>query len=213
MARASSALRIAWLVPTLVVLVALAGCTSDGHIEILGYTTKPPFDTSIRTVYVPMFGNKTMMRGIEFQITQAVIREIEWKSPYKVTSDRCSADTELAGTVVSRRKGVINVNQLGEVREAELGLIVEVVWKDLRSGKILSVPNGIMPRDPNAKILPVQITPSGTYIPELGGSNASAEDQMVRQLAQQVVHMMESWTANCRGSQQPMIMNGPTFGP
>jgi hypothetical protein len=204
---APSASRIAWLLPTLLLCAAANGCTSDGHIEILGYTTRPPFDTSIRTVYVPIFGNKTLDRGLEFEMTKAVIREIEWKSPYKVVDNRDAADTELIGTIAGRRKNVINVNPLGEVREAELGLIVEVVWKDVRSGKILSVPNGIKlreglgkPPDPNAKPVPVVITPTATYAPELGGSNASTQDAMMRQTAQQVVHMMESWTANCRRS-------------
>jgi Lipopolysaccharide-assembly len=198
--------RNVWLVPMLILCAAANGCTSDGHIEILGYTTRPPFDTSIRTVYVPIFGNKTFLRGIEFEMTKAVIREIEWKSPYKVVDNREAADTELIGTVAARRKGVLNVNPLGEVRESELGLVVEVTWKDLRSGKTLSMPNGMRAREgfgkrePDAKIPPVIITPSATYVPELGGSNASAEDLMCRQTAQQVVHMMESWTANCRPS-------------
>ena len=67
---------------------------------------------------------------------------------------------------------------MGEVRDVELGLLVEVRWKDLRSGDILSVPNGIRRPDPvidpNAKPIPwVQITPSASYVPELGGSTAS----------------------------------------
>ena len=203
---APSASRFAWLVPTLILCATATGCASDGHFEILGYTTRPPYDTSIHTVYVPMFGNKTYLRGIEFEITKAIVREIEWKTPYKVVDNREAADTELSGVVVARRKGAININPLGEVREAELGLTVEVVWKDLRSGKTLSVPNGIQvrdglgKRDPDAKIPPVIITPSATYAPELGGSNSSAEDLLVRQLALQVVHMMENWNANCRRS-------------
>jgi hypothetical protein len=183
----------------------LAGCASDGHIDFLGYTTRPTYDRSIRTVYVPIFGNKSMVRGIEFEITKAVIREIEWKTPYKVVSDRSCADTELIGAVVGLRKNVINQNQLGETREAEIGFTVEVTWKDLRSGNVLSVPNGVIrpdltkidPLKTDTKPPPVLITPVGTYIPELGGSNASAQAQAIRQLAEQVVHMMESWNANC----------------
>ena len=150
---APSATRIAWLVLTLALCAAMTGCASDGHFEVLGYTTRPPFDTSIRTVFVPIFGNKTFLRNVEFEMTKAIIREIEWKSPYKVVDNREAADTELIGTIVGRRKGVINVDPLGGVREAEMGLVVEVTWKDLRSGKTLSVPNGIAARDgfdPNA---------------------------------------------------------------
>lgn len=171
--------------------LAIVGCSSDGHFTLLGYTTAPPFDRSIRTVYVPIFGNRTFRRGIEFELTKAVIREIESKSPYKVVSDRSQADAELTGTIVSRRKSVININQLGETREAELGFGVEVTWRDLRSGVDL---HGTNPhRDPTQPTPPALILPTGAYIPELGGSTASAEDQVVRQLARQVVHMMETW--------------------
>jgi hypothetical protein len=183
-------------------LFLMSGCTSDGHFAFLGYTTRPPFDPTIRTVYVPIFGNESYIRGLEFEVTKAVIREIESKSPYKVVSNCAEADTQLDGKILSRRKGVNNLNQLGEVRDVELGLLVEVRWKDLRSGDILSVPNGMRRPDPvidpNAKPIPwVQITPSASYVPELGGSTASAQDLLAKQLARQVVHMMEVWNVNC----------------
>lgn len=183
-------------------LVLLSGCTSDGQFAFLGYTTRPPFDPTIRTVYVPIFGNESYLRGLEFEITKAVIREIEAKSPYKVVSNCAEADTQLDGKLISRRKSPNNLNQLGEVRDVEQGLVVEVRWKDLRSGDILSVPNGMRRTepnlDPNAKPLPwVQITPSASYVPELGGSTASSQDAMAKQLARQVVHMMEVWNVDC----------------
>ena len=173
------------------------GCASDGNFTLLGYTTAPNYDSNIRTVFVPIFGNQTFLRGIEFETTKAVIREIEAKTPYKVVSSRGEADTELVGVIKGRRKAILGMNQLGEVREAEVGLIVEVVWKDLRSGETLSVPNGIVGRRdaslPPVPIPPVVITPSGSYIAELGGSNASAQDALAKQLARQIVHMMETW--------------------
>ena len=51
----------------------LAGCGWDGHFNILGYTTRPNFDESIHTVYVPLFRNKVFQtgpyRGREKEIT------------------------------------------------------------------------------------------------------------------------------------------------
>ena len=52
----------------------------------------------------------------------------------------CDADTELTGTIFSYNKNILNRNQLNEVREAETTLSVEVVWKDLRTGEILTRP-------------------------------------------------------------------------
>jgi hypothetical protein len=205
----------------------------------LGYTTRPNYDLGIRTVRVPIFQNVTFRRGLEFELTKAVIREIEAKTPYKVVSDECPADTELTGRIVNVTKNVINRNQLNEVREAETLLGVEVVWRDLRSGEILSKPQkgpgappppppnlplnapqsnpgvppplppnlppeapqsgpGMPPPPPN---LPPDAQPSkppvvllqsvGDFIPELGQSRTTAEQQNVNRLAVQIVSMME----------------------
>jgi hypothetical protein len=122
--------------------LALPGCESGGHFTFLGYTTRPNYDTCIKTVYVPIFQSTILLdetrRQIPFDLTKAVIREIEAKTPYKVVSDRSRADTELTGTVLTLTKNLVNRNQLNEIREAEMVLTAGIVWKDLRSGDYLS---------------------------------------------------------------------------
>ena len=120
--------------------LVLPSCSVDGQIELLGYTSRPNYDTEIRTVHVPIFKNVSFRRGLEFELTEAVIREIEAKTPYKVVSDPACADTELTGTIVSLNKTPITMNPLNEVREAETVLTVQVVWRNLRTGEILSQP-------------------------------------------------------------------------
>jgi hypothetical protein len=128
--------------PLLLVSMALVlpACDSDGHFSILGYTTVPNYDPNIRTVYVPIFENRTFRRGIEQELTMAVVRAIEQNTPFKVVSDCDKADTELRGTITAFTKGILNRNQLNEVREAETIMTVEVVWRDRRTGEILSGP-------------------------------------------------------------------------
>src|SRR5947199_10161411 len=131
-------------------MLLLSACNWDGHINVLGYTTQPMYDLGICTVRVPIFKNFTLRRGLEFQLTEAVVREIESKTPYKVVQD-CDADTESIGTIVGRSKAVVNYNQLAETREAQTTLSVEVVWRDLRAGhggEILSLPVPGKPGDP-----------------------------------------------------------------
>ena len=144
----------------------LPSCNWDGNFTVLGYTTKPQYPDHIRTIYVPIFKNLTMWRGLEFDLTRAVIREIEAKTPYKVVSSPFCADSQLSGTIVSLNKNVINRNQLNEIREAETTLAVEIVWKDLRSGEILSRPRP--PATANTSIPPIPaptLTP-GMPVPE-----------------------------------------------
>jgi hypothetical protein len=186
-------------------LCALAGCESDGHFTCLGYTTQPTYDMSIRTVYVPIAENWSYERELEFWLTKSVVRELGANSPYRVISDRSKADTELCMKIIARPKNVILVNQLGEVRDSELRLVIQVVWKDLRAGHvgdILSNPRRFdptlkpLPGEPAAKApkeVPIQITPVTTYVPELGGSTRMAEQDACDKAARSIVQMMEIW--------------------
>jgi len=180
-------------------LVLLPSC---GHFSILGYTTCPNYDTNIHTVYVPIFKNNTFRRGLEFELTRAVIREIEAKTPYKVVSDASRADTELTGTIIFLTKTVINRTQLNEVREAQTILAAEISWRNLQTGEILTKPRPA----PGAPIPPPPVVPPGApppppptvlvqsiggFIPEVGQSITTAEKENVDRLAIQIVSMME----------------------
>jgi len=180
----------------------LPSCAGDGNFTLLGYTTRPNYDTSIHTVRVPIFKNQTFYRGLEFELTQAVVREIEAKTPYKVVSASCDADTELTGNIVQFTKIILNRNQVNEVREAETIMGVEIVWRNLRTGEILSlpkkgpgapppVPADLPPGMPPPKPPPVLIQSVGHFIPEVGGSITTAQKENVDRLAVQVVSMME----------------------
>lgn len=259
-----------WAALGLSLLTLMLSACEGRNFTILGYTTKPNYDDRIHTVYVPIFKNITYQRGLEFDLTQAVVREIEAKTPYKVISDRDRADTELLGTIVTVTKNLLNMNQLNEVREGEYVVTVQVAWRDLRTGELLSQPrrpgqdapifmpppnSGLLgnPREPaimngptpprpvaiaaadnnpqaagdGSDTLPqptplpgsgspvpggpgmpppgsipapglppppppfVTIQSNANFVPELGGSRASALNDNVNRLAVQIVSMME----------------------
>jgi hypothetical protein len=128
----------------------VAACQNGGDFSVLGYTTKPMYDPTVRTVRVPIFVNRTMIRGIEFQLTEEVIKQIELKTPWKVVQSE-DADLELTGIVTGMPKRVTLQNNLNEVREAEVTLNVAVYLRDLRCGhapvNLNSVPfGGAVPR-------------------------------------------------------------------
>jgi hypothetical protein len=156
-------------------------------------------------------------RQVPFDVTRAVIREIEAKTPYKVVSNRDHADTELTGNILSLQKNLLIRNQLNEIREAETVLVVGVVWKDRRTGEYLSknrraanvlptpgipaldipelgaIPPPIVgpavPANPDAA--PVLVTGLGDFVPEIGQSNTTAYQQSINRLAIQIVSLME----------------------
>jgi Lipopolysaccharide-assembly len=182
--------------------LTVAGCTSTGQFNFLGYTTEPPFDNSIHTVYVPMAVNYTLRRGLEDYLTRAVIREVMLKTPYRTVSCRDGADTELVLKIKTWRKNYIIPTQTNQNRQSEIGFGVEVVWNDLRPGKlgeVLSNPKALsrelpLPGEdvpPTPVAIPLLLLPAATFEPELGGSNAVAEKTAIDRVAVQITSMME----------------------
>jgi hypothetical protein len=202
--------------------LALASCRS-GVPTIFGYQIGAAalYDDRISTIYVPVFTNRafqtTPYRGFEVDVTEAVIREIGTKTPYRVVSDPLKADTELLGNIVSITKNIMNRTQQNTVRDGEVIVAVDVVWRDLRDGTILSAPRKYrlpgtpapgdtppIPFDPTinpppplpepATLVPARIVAEGRYVMELGETNASAAKRVQNQIATQIVSMMEkSW--------------------
>jgi hypothetical protein len=150
-------------------------------------------------VRVPIFKNETMRQGLEFELTKAVIREIEAKTPYKIISGEGHADTELTGTITIMNKNVILRTPLNEIRSGETVMAVAVQWKDLRTGQYLTRPNkgpGSLPPDAplGAELLPpppVVVTSTADWAPELGESWATGQQRNINRLAIQIVSMME----------------------
>jgi len=197
--------------------LALAGCRG---FTIFGYQVGAAalYDENISTIYVPVFNNRAFQtnpfRGIEVSITQAVIHEIGAKTPFRVVSDPERADTELLGNVVSIVKNPLNRTQQNTLREGEVVVTVDVVWRDLRDGTILSAPRKPrlpgtpapadekpIPFDPNVPlpppgcevqpIVPARIVAGGRYVMELGETNSSAALRVENAIAIQIVSMME----------------------
>jgi hypothetical protein len=209
--------------------LAAAGCQS-GFPTLFGYRLGADalYDSNIKTIYVPTFQNRafqtTPYRGFEVDLTQALVTEIGRVTPYRVVSDPNRADTELIGVIMRIEKHNLNRTQQNTVREGELVVYVDVVWRDLRDGTILSaprknvVPTGTtlprtggespVPFDPNVPqppvivvapgLVPTSIIETGRYIPELGETNASAMQRVQYRLARKIVEMMENqWDLGC----------------
>jgi hypothetical protein len=132
----------AGLLATAALAALLPACSwqGGGHFTILGYSTRPNYPDDVRTVRVPIFQNKTYRQGVEFELTQAVVEAIERYTPFKVVNCDGPADTELKGTIVMFTRQTTLGNQVNEARQAEVVLLLEVVWMDLRTGEERSRP-------------------------------------------------------------------------
>ena len=64
------------------------------------------FRSDVRTVHVPIFESNSFRRFLGEPLTGAVVKEIEQRTPYKVTNSP-TADTILQGRIVYERKRVL----------------------------------------------------------------------------------------------------------
>jgi hypothetical protein len=116
-------------------LALVAGCSSDPS---KGYSFSSSYTESIRTVHVPMFKNPTYHRGLEQELTDAIIKEIQLSTPWKV-ADESVAETSLSGTIteVSMRRLSANRDS-GMSQELAVSMTVDFDWVDVRTGKSLA---------------------------------------------------------------------------
>jgi hypothetical protein len=110
--------------------IQVTGCAGD---PTAGYSMAAIYPADVRTVAVPILENDTLVRDIEFELTDALVKEIEARTPYKVTT-QVRADTILLARI--RR---VELTQLSKSRvtglgeEAVVGVTIDFEWRDLRS--------------------------------------------------------------------------------
>ena len=165
-------------------IVALVLLTASG---CAGYQmgVRSLYPPDISTVYVPMFESDSFRRNLGERLTEAVIKEVELKTPYKVVGSP-DADSVLTGRLVQDRKRVLVEDQNDEARTIQLDFGVEVTWANRR---------GDLVRDPIMLAMPadvVSIGASATLVPEAGQSIATAQQKAIDRLAQQIVATMEN---------------------
>ena len=156
-----------------------------GGVSGCGYTVGGAYDPEIRSVHVPIFQSELFRREIHIELTEAVHKEIRSRTPFQLTSaDR--ADTRLSGTLIDIRKNVLGETGFDDPRQLQLSLGVEVLWEDLRGGKLLA--RNTLPIDAQTQ----QILTQSNFAPELGQSFASAKHEAITRLARKIVDMMET---------------------
>ncbi len=163
----------------LIASVLLAGCA--------GYQvgTSTLYAPHVRTVYVPMFQSDSYRRNLGERLTEAVMKEIEAKTTYKVV-DTPNADSTLRGRITNDTKRVVVENWYDDPRELDIDLQVQVRWTD-RHDNLIRQPAAI----PLAPEL-MGVAGSAPLFPELGQSVATSQQQAIQRVAEQIVGMMET---------------------
>src|SRR5262245_6097781 len=138
----------------------------------------------IRTVHVPVVYSDSFRRHLGERLTEAIVKEIELKTTYKVV-DADSADSVLSVRLASDSKRVLAENRFDEPRDIETDLFAQISWIDRRGDLIMS--HDDVPAAP----LLLNIGQSANFVPEGGQSLATAQQEAIQRMAQQIVGQME----------------------
>jgi hypothetical protein len=112
----------------------LAGCASD---PTKGYAPASLYPEGISTIAVPIFSSGAYTRDVEFELTDALIKEIESRTPYKVVPEG-RADTILLGRIKTIELDQLSKSrQTGLSEEVIISVTIDFEWKDLRNGRTL----------------------------------------------------------------------------
>lgn len=143
------------------------------------------YPPDIRTVYVPIFESDSFRRNLGERLTEAVVKEIELKTPYKVVGTPL-ADSVLSGRITSDTKGVTVIAPTDEARQLELNLVVQVTWIDRKGDLIRQAQEIALP----ASL--AEVNQTITFVPEAGQSITTAQQDAIQRLARQIVALMEA---------------------
>ncbi len=170
-----------WLAVCLA-MVAVTGCAN------YRFGNNTLYAPNVRTIYVPVFQadsyRTTPAIDVGERLTEAVCKEIENRTPFKVVGSPEGADSVLTGRVVADTKRMLVESPTDQSRMVQMNYQVLVTWAD-RGGTVIA--SGDVPL-PAAT---VDVGSSAALVPEYGRSVASTQQEAIIRLAKQVVDLME----------------------
>jgi len=152
-----------------VLLTVVSGC---------GYSHSALYSSEYRSVSVSIFENRTFWRGVEFDLKEALVKEIELRTPYKVV-DAEHADTALVGKIMHVEQDVLSRREDGGLpQELEWSMVVDFDWSNQRDGRVIRQRKGF--------------TAVGRYVPAIEGGEQyqTAQHEAVQRMADAIVSAM-----------------------
>lgn len=168
----------------------LASCSTD---PARGYSSRSTFAPGVRTVAVPVFENQTFYPGLERDLADALVKEIQRRTPMVVVQPRFGrgggAQTTLSGVIRSAdRRPQATSSRTGLVQEQALELVVDFDWRDDRAGTSIERVTGLRALESFVPARPV----SGPLQGGPGETLDFAQKQLAQELATKIVARMRA---------------------
>ena len=127
-----------WLSTSLGLMILLTGCSSSSS----GVRNVSQFQTKYRSINVLAFANATSDLKIAANLNEALVKEIETITPWKVTGQG-RADTMLRGAITRYRLVLLSKDPTtGLANEMLVEATVDFEWINLRTGEPIVARNG-----------------------------------------------------------------------
>jgi|694.fasta_scaffold17502_8 hypothetical protein len=172
--------RLPWL-PVIAVLAA-SGCAG------YRFGNNTLYAPNVRTIYVPMVQSDSFRTtpavDIGERLTEALCKEIEKRTPFKIVGSEDGADSVLTARIVADTKRMVVESPTDQSRNVELNYQALVTWAD-RGGTVIASGEVPMPA------ATVDVGQSAALVPEYGRSVVSTQQEAIVKMAQQIVGLME----------------------
>lgn len=169
-----------WPVAILVMFGVATGCA--------GYRmgARSLYRNDLRTVHVPLIESSSFRRNLGERLTEAVVKQIEMTTPYKVVGDPATAESVLRCQLISDRKDLSIETRTDEPRDLRLTFVVQVDWVDRFGQPLIQRTEIPMP----SAFLGISQTTG--LIAEAGQSMATQQQSALEGLARQIVGQLEA---------------------
>jgi hypothetical protein len=169
-----------WL--PVIALLAASGCAS------YRFGNNTLYAANVRTIYVPMVQSDSFRTtpavDIGERLTEALCKEIEKRTPFKIVGSEDGADSVLTARIVADTKRMVVESPTDQSRNVELNYQALVTWAD-RGGTVIASGEVPMPA------ATVDVGQSAALVPEYGRSVVSTQQEAIVKMAQQIVGLME----------------------
>lgn len=159
-------------------------CLLAGGCATYRFGSESLFRPGIRTVHVPIVRNDTFRHDLGIRLSEAIVREIEDRTPYKVVGDP-NADSVLTCRVIDETKRVLTEQGTDDPRALDTAVSVRAAWVG-RGGELL-MQNAVVPADDFA----IGFGQDSRFVPEAGQSIDTATQAAIDNLAERIVSQME----------------------
>jgi len=131
----------------------------------------------VATVHVPMVESNSFRKFLGQRMTEAICKEIEDETPYRL-ANAAASDSILRARIVRDSKRAAGENRFDDVRDVQIGLLVEVTWTDRMGTPLME-----------RQLL--RINRNTNFVPEGGQSMVTAQQELIDRTARQIVDHME----------------------